>query len=155
MKFPAIIPLESFSDNPANNYLQWLFRFSVRDGTTDILFYIGKENIQVYRNHPLVPTVEIPFSQLPKEVIDFANAMSVGIEKINAPEGFAQGMPLPSKIKKGLEKRFKDIYRLNSLDELSCYSPLMAIKVDEVTLLTRLSKISDQDRTGYRIHLSY
>ena len=153
MTYPIIVPLEDFSDDPANNYLQWLFSFSIRDGTTDIFIYIGKENIQVYRNQPLAQVVVIPSSQLPGEVINFRNTVWDKTEKINLSREFVEEVPVPLYFKKDLEEELENIYNLKSINDLSNLSSLRAIRFDEVNLLTGLSKIPEED--GYRIHINY
>jgi hypothetical protein len=154
MKFPFIFNSERLSQDPANNYLQWLLRLSVSERSTDIFFCMGRNNLEVYRNHPKISSIEVSIQQLPKNITDFLTTISKGVEFRDVPEGFSLEVPMPLKMRAGLEVDFRRIYHLENIDDLDKYSPLRQLNVDNIPLITGLSKIAPLVE-GYRLHLSY
>ena len=156
---PILIKLEQFSEEPGNNYLQFLFSFAVTDGTTDIYFIKDKHNVRVFRNVPGAVVIEP--SEL-EEILDletwerisnFQN--SFGLSPINMQKGFYEEIPLPYSMLKKLEKAFKDIYRLRRIRDLNRLSGIREIIIGETRVLTGLAKIPKNEGYGFHIKINY
>lgn len=134
-------------------YLHYQFKFANRDGSTAILFYIEEEHIRVYRNQPF-DDVKIS-SKLPPRIARFMNEAWDGTEQGKLPKDFVEELSIPAELRNDLEEELRNIYRLENINDLSNFSPLRMIKVNETKLLTRLSKLPEEDGVGYRIHINY
>ena len=158
---PIVIKPEQFSDNPGNNYLQFLLSFAVRDGSTDIYFCIGKDNVGIYRNTPKSPIINaseleeiLPFEAYEK-ITEFSQCLSADLEQKVVPEGFLEEVPVPKTLLGSMQQAFQKIYRLENLNQLCNLSPLALINVGGTRIWTGLSQIPKSEGSGYHMKLNY
>lgn len=153
-----IIPLDDLSEDPFNNYFQYLFSFAVMDKVSELYFYPKKGyftgKIEIERcmlRDKIAGTYRI------RRDGGFDFEMKDGNEKYICPWFTTSEFPLDGKkYVKGLERELKRIYKLEHLGILNSRSVLREINAGGMKILTNLSKISSLDkREGYCIELKY
>ena len=158
---PIILNPILYSNNPGNNYLQHLLSYATNQGSTEILFYIEKENITVYRNNPKKLGLDINILKkfMPKKEFEqlknFAKNLNLDIKKRNKLKGYIQETPLPKKFLKKLEQAFTQVYNLENIEQLKKLSKYQKISYSGKRITTRISKIESEQETGYYMKIIY